>query len=286
MYFLQSELPVQSSEDDYFQILQVPLEKSVSYGKGTGQGPTAIINASQELELFDGYSVPAEHGIYTHPEINAKVSLEIIFNKMDILLQQIFAKNKFPIILGGEHTLTLGTIKSIKNTYSKFGIIQFDAHADLRDSYQDNPFSHACVMKRIYDLDIPIFQIGIRSISTKEHILRKNNNIFSLDAEFLAENGIPDVILPPEFPEMCFLTIDVDVFCPSLIPSTGTPEPGGLTWYQVWTLMKKIIHETKIIGFDVVELAPIENLHAPDFVIARLIYNIMGLIARNYLAKS
>lgn len=279
--FLESELPSLPPEEALFHIIPVPLEKSVSYGTGTGNGPSAILAASQELELFDGFSIPAEKGIFTHQTLNCDRPIENIFSEMAEIINTVFSDKKIPIILGGEHTVTIGALQALKKGGLEFGIIQLDAHADLRDSYQDNPFSHACVMRRAFEMKIPSFQIGVRSLSYEEHIFRKENNIKGLDALFLNENGIPEKILPLDFPERVFITIDVDAFDPALIPATGTPEPGGLSYFQVRKIIQKILQEVKIIGFDVVELAPVKDFHSPDFVIARLIYDTMGFISRN-----
>ncbi len=182
-------------------------------------------------------------------------------------------------MLGGEHSITPGAAIELKSRLGEFGVVQFDAHADLRDSYLDDPNSHACAMRRLLDLGIPIFQIGNRSMSIEEYRLRKDRQIGHLDADVIAQNGVPEIILPGSFPERIFISFDVDAFDPAIIPSTGTPEPGGLTWNEVIKIFKVILLGRTVIGMDFVELAPIPGLHAPDFTIARLIYNLFGMIA-------
>jgi len=185
------------------------------------------------------------------------------------------------VLLGGEHSITVGSTRELKNRFGEFGVVQFDAHADLRDAYLGDPFSHACAMRRLLDLEIPIYQIGNRSMSIQEYNLRKERQIGHLDAVELAHKGIPNTILPNNFPEKIYISFDVDVFDPAIIPSTGTPEPGGLTWYDILNIFTVILPGKTVIGMDFVELAPLPGMHAPDFTIARLIYNLFGLIGRN-----
>jgi agmatinase len=136
-------------------------------------------------------------------------------------------------------------------------------------------------MRRALDLGIPIYQIGVRSLSYEEHLLRQKLNIGYLDATIIHKTGIPDPVLPPDFPDSIYITFDVDAFDPSIMPATGTPEPGGLGWYQSFQALESVIMGRKVLGFDVVELAPIVGIHAPEFTAARFIYNLFGIIARN-----
>ena len=289
--FMNSEFQAGSSANSdkaLFHIIPAPLEESVSYGKGAANGPKAIIEASQQLEKWDGFSIPGEKGIYTK-DLNfcgeksncAEEFLGIIEKEV---LDSLLGKH-IPIMLGGEHTVSLGALRAISNDKSpykgKTGIIQFDAHGDLRDEYEDNKLSHACVMRRAFDLGFQIFQLGVRSISPEEIEFRKNNKkINYIDAYKAVTENINKIKLPDDFPEYIYLTIDVDGFDISVFPSTGTPEPGGLGWYQVLSIIESVAAQRKIIGFDVVELAPIEALHASDFAAARLVYNVMGIIER------
>lgn len=279
-YFLASELPLPDPQKSLFHIIPAPFERSVSYGKGTAGGPAAILESSSQLELFDGISIPAEHGIYTAPAVNCAGTPETVMGKISEAVADVLAMKKIPVLLGGEHTVSVGAFRAVKKFFADVGIIQIDAHADLRDTYEGTPFSHACVMRRALDLNIPIFQIGVRSLSYDEHRLREERKIGHIDAPAIHKDGVPDPILPPDFPKNVYITFDVDGLDPSLMPSTGTPEPGGLTWPQTFAALESIISERHVIGLDVVELAPIPGLLAPDFTMARFIYNLLGLITR------
>lgn len=271
--FLESEIPDMPAEDCLFQIIPAPYEQTTSYGSGTANGPAAIIDASYQLEAFDGESCPCAFGIHTRP---AQYQLEYMQREIEDVLKL----GKFPIMLGGEHTVTYAALKALKDAGEEFGVIQFDAHADLREEYEGDRFSHACALRHAVDMDIPLFQIGVRALSYPEVEFRKENDITHLDGYEIGRNGIPAQLLPEDFPEKVYLTFDVDALDPSIMPSTGTPEPGGLDWFQIFACLEEIVAEKTVIGSDFVELAPIENLHAPDYLVARLIYNFMGLITR------
>jgi len=281
--FLGSEVKQSEFDKAFFHFIPVPLEKSVSYGKGTRLGPSAILKASWALETYDGISDPSKSGFYTHKTVNCNKSIEKIYSKVNEKISSVLNADKFPVILGGEHTVTALAVKSVKENIGNFGIIHFDAHADLKDSYHNNSYSHACAIKRVFDLGCPIIQFGIRSLVEEEDLFRKKNNITFYDASIFFNNKKPLIKIPDNFPDKIYITIDVDVFDPSLIPATGTPEPGGLMWYQVINILKNIIEEKKVIGFDVVELAPKKNDHSSDFTCAKLIYLIIGMIARKVL---
>ena len=272
-------------EDALFHVIPVPYEETVSYGTGTALGPQAILDASCQLELFDGKSVPANKGIYTSTLVDCTGSVTDVLQRITTEVDRTLGHNKIPVVLGGEHTITLGTVTGLEQKYKSFGIIQFDAHADLRDSYQGTGYSHACVMKRIHDKKIPIFQLGTRSYSHEEHILRHQDNIAFLDAEEIHLHGIKRFTLPDNFPDKVFITFDIDSLDPSVMPATGTPVPGGLSWYQSMWLLEKIMQTRTCIGFDVVEFAPLPYLHAASFTAAQLVYNIMGFITRSKASK-
>ncbi|MCL2792065.1 MAG: agmatinase [Spirochaetaceae bacterium] len=273
-----------------FHIIPAPLEESVSYGKGTAKAPDAIIEASQQLEKWDGFSIPGERGIYTKHlglGLDGKKAGSCAEELLGLIEKEVLdsiLEKHIPIVLGGEHTVSLGAFRAINSSKSpykgKTGIIQFDAHGDLRDEYDGNKLSHACVMRRAFDLGFPVFQIGVRSISLEELDFRKNNKINYIDAYQAVTENINKIKLPDDFPENIYVTIDVDGFDISVFPATGTPEPGGLGWYQVLSIIESVAAQRKIIGFDVVELAPQEALHASEFAAARLVYNLMGIIER------
>jgi agmatinase len=276
--FLELDIPPSSYEEATIHIIPVEMEKSVSYGRGTAAGPRAILEASLQLESFDGSTVPGQAGMYTHEPLTCQAEkVEQDLETISAEVARVLQKNGLPVILGGEHTVTLGALKAIVDSGKRIGVIQFDAHADLRDSYEDNRLSHACVMRRVYEMELPIVQIGIRSLSQDEYLFSRAHNLHSLGAADINAGRIPAQVLPWDFPELIYITFDVDCFDAAIMPATGTPEPGGLTWYQVMDLLHKVSAKRTICGFDVVELAPIPAMHAPDFTAAKLVYKLMGL---------
>ncbi|MBF0229211.1 MAG: agmatinase family protein [Desulfamplus sp.] len=287
------------------------MELSVSYKNGTALGPKAILEASDQLEAWDysqSLSVIRDAGIYTALPIDCKGDPELVLERIEDAVTKSLSFNAIPVLLGGEHTVTLGSLRAFKRySTTPFGIIQIDAHADLRDTYHGNRLSHACVMHRaVDDLGIPLFQIGVRAISHEEVVFRKEKNIEFIDAREIHIKGItsiakysskPDLnsdfvyksastsnvdydILPSGFPKKVYITLDVDGLDPSVIRATGTPVPGGIGWYDTMILLENIIRTREVIGFDVVELAPIEGDHASDFAAAQLAYSVMGMVQR------
>jgi len=276
--FLELDIPPSSYEEATIHIIPVEMEKSVSYGGGTAAGPRAILEASLQLESFDGSTIPGQAGMYTHGPLSCQAEkVEQDLETISAEVGRVLQKNGVPVILGGEHTVTLGALKAFVESGKRIGVVQFDAHADLRDSYEDNRLSHACVMRRVYEMELPIVQIGIRSLSQDEYIFSRAHNLYSLGAAEINAGRIPAQVLPWDFPEQIYITFDVDCFDAAIMPATGTPEPGGLTWYQVMDLLHKVSAKRTVCGFDVVELAPIPAMHAPDFTAAKLVYKLMGL---------
>ncbi len=254
-------------------IVPVPFEASVSFGKGTAAGPQAILDASTQVELYDAVlsRIYPEDGIYTLPAIETD-RYDVLDERLWEQTRQILNDHKFPIILGGEHSISVPAVRAFRDLFPGALVIHVDAHADLRDSYQDRTWSHACAMRRIRELGLQSISIGIRSMSEEESALIRDENIVHTTPEH------PDFWNHLETAFGCasgpaWLTFDVDGFDPSVIPSTGTPEPGGLTWMDVMrilTMMRDSRIELK--GADFVELAPIPGIHHPEFTIARLIH--------------
>jgi agmatinase len=276
--FLELDIPPSSFQDARIHVIPVEMERSVSYGRGTGAGPRAILEASQQLEAFDGKTIPGHAGIYTHKPIRCMA--ETVEKDIEVIAAEVagvIRKGGIPVMLGGEHTVTLGALKAFAAIGRNIGVVQFDAHADLRDSYEENRLSHACVMRRVHEMGLPFVQIGVRSLSLEEDAFRRNNKIKSLDATVIFQGGIPSEVLPRNFPDAVYITFDVDCFDASIMPATGTPEPGGLTWYQIIDLLGKISAGRNILGCDIVELAPIPGMHASDFTAAKLVYTLIGL---------
>ena len=260
-------------------------EASTTYGSGTKKGPKAIILASSQVELFDEElekEVYKETGICTIPELKYKTGTDF-YLPLSEKTAEMLALKKFPVILGGEHTITFGGIMGAKEKYKNFSMLHFDAHADLRDTYEGNKFSHACVMRRVQELPEVknLVQIGIRNISNEEseggefNFYKANQDkikIFWADKK--DEWDTKDIL--QNLLENVYLTFDVDVFDPSIMPSTGTPEPGGLYWNEVLRILKQVFLKKNVIAEDFVELSPLKNFPAPDFMVAKLIYKTIG----------
>lgn len=279
--FLGSEFKHPEPEEAFFHILPIPYEESVSYGGGTALGPAAMLEASWQLETWDGKSNPSARGIYTHPPVDMAGEAEQVIDRIALETKNVIEAGGFPIGLGGEHTVTYGIIKGLLDAgISDFGVVQIDAHADLREAYEGNPYSHASVMKRIVDLDIPLFQLGIRAYCEEEMETRKVHGVHHLDADILVPQNIQEIELPDDFPSKVFFTLDIDGMDPSIFPSTGTPVPGGLGWYQTLSLFESVAKQRNIIGFDIAEFAPIKGFHAYEFSAALLTYKMMGIVER------
>ena len=285
-YFLNSELSVHEKykEKAKFHVLPVPLEKTVSYGKGTSMGPQAIINASNELERFTGKSVPCAHGIFTYPLLNCNKSIKNILIDIENITKEISHQNKIPVTLGGVHSITYAAVNGVfrglgLSKKNEIGIIQIDAHADLRKSYKNQSYSHASVMYHLGNEKYKIAQFGVRAISEEEVKNRTKFNIAFLDAEDIYNEK--KFKLPSDFPANIYISFDVDGLDPSIMPATGTPVPGGLGYHESLYLIKDLIKGRQVVGFDVVELSPIKDFIAYDFTVASLVYKIMELINLN-----
>jgi len=280
--FLETELPELAPEQARFHVLPVPYEKTVSYGGGTAKGPAAILAASGQLERWDGYSDPGAEGIYTWDAVDCSGADHRVIDRISEAVARILRLGKMPVVLGGEHTVTWGVIRGYLDAGRRdFGVVQIDAHADLRDEYEGSKLSHACVMRRVVEAGIPLFQLGNRAYSQEEREARVKHNVRYLDADRLVPNGISAFELPPDFPPDVFFTLDVDGIDPAVLPATGTPVPGGLGWYQTLGLFESVARQRRIIGFDVLEFAPIPCFHAFDFTAALLVYKLMGLVQRH-----
>lgn len=280
LHFHGDDVIPAAPEEALFHVIPAPMEQSVSYGRGTAGGPDAILKASCQLETLTCGIVPAQNGIYTTAPVDCSGQTEVILDHVEKRVAKALTSSSIPVVLGGEHTISCGAVSALSNHYQKFGVIQFDAHADLRDSYEGSNYSHACVMRRIHEKNIPIFQIGTRSYSVEEDNYRKLYKIPYLDSETIWRDG-HNLVLPGDFPEKVYITFDLDGLDSSILPATGTPVPGGLSWYQAMWLIEQIMETRICIGFDIVELAPVETLHGSSFLAAQLTYNMMG-----YLCKS
>jgi len=263
-------------------ILPVPYEGTTSFNGGTRNGPYAIIGNSRYLdELFDSQGDELmglkSTDIFTldELELSANSPKEAIMGVEQAIEDEILKFNKIPFMLGGEHSITFGAVSALHKKYPDISVLQLDAHADLIDEYAGTKYSHACVMRRIKELGVKTVQVGIRNMNTeiKQYLKEKN------DLKIYYAPEVPSAVeVLKGLSENVYLTVDLDVFDPSIMPSTGTPEPGGLGWYDVLNLVKHIARKRNIVGADVVELAPIPGLTAPDFLAAKLVYKIISYI--------
>ncbi|HTP63700.1 MAG TPA: agmatinase [Burkholderiales bacterium] len=282
MRFFESEIPVLEPARARYHVLPVPYEKTVSYGNGTARGPAAILEASSQLERFDGTSDPGAEGIYTWPAVDCSGKPEVVIDLISKAVIRILQLKKIPVVLGGEHTVTWGVIKGYLDAGVKdFGVVQIDAHADLRDAYEGDKYSHASVMRRVVEAGVPLVQLGNRAYCEEERDARKKYGVKAFDALELVPRGKNSIKLSKQFPSKVFFTVDVDGIDPSVLPATGTPVPGGLGWYQTLGLFESVARQRRIIGFDVMEFAPIAGFHAFDFAAAMLTYKLMGIVQRS-----
>ncbi|WP_425085694.1 agmatinase [Ruegeria profundi] len=275
--FLDSELTAaERSEDARFRVIPVPLERTVSYGSGTAKGPEAILEASNELERITGHAEPCIEGIFTETPLDCDGPLPEAMERLAQRTEAAIRAGKVPVTLGGEHSLSYGAVMGVARALNQpVGIVQIDAHADLRNAYQGEKHSHASVMHLLAEEGIRLAQFGVRAFSTEEAKSRLKNHIFHVDAEELVTGNIHAVDLPEDFPELVYVSFDVDGLDPSLMPATGTPVPGGLGYYQALQLVEHALKGRKCVGFDVVELAPDGNA-AWDFTAAQIVYRLMA----------
>lgn len=264
-----------TSETSAIVIIPVPYDETSTWLKGADKGPDAILEASANLELYDIETNSEVYlkGIYTAPAVIEKNSPEKMVSAVKGVVKEFLLKNKFIVVLGGEHSVSIGSIQAFAESFKNISILQIDAHSDLREEYHNTAYNHACVMARAREL-CPIVQVGIRAADVSEinsidgtrmfygHSLRNNPDWMSQAINKLTEN--------------VYLTIDLDALDPSVMPSTGTPEPGGMTYWEIIDFIKLVIEKRNLVGFDVVELCPNENNKAPDFLASKLIYQILS----------
>jgi agmatinase len=260
-------------------ILPIPFDKTSTWLTGADKGPAAIIEASAYLELYD-IETDSEvfgKGIFTAKPIHSASSSALI-KKSDSAVSKYLKDNKFVVTLGGEHSVSIGVIKSYARCYKDLSILHLDAHADSRDSYEGTPYNHACVIARVREFTRNIVSVGIRSMDISERPGIDNKQMFFAHNIYDSDKWVSNVI--SLLTDNVYITIDLDVFDPGIMPSTGTPEPGGLGWYQVIKLLYAVSKSKHIVGFDVVELCP-SSCKAPDFLAAKLIYTLLSYIYAN-----
>ena len=256
-------------------IVPVPYDETSTWMKGAEKGPDAIMEASVNLEFYDIETGSEVHllGIHTIDPVMEKQSPETLVDEVCRRICSLLDDKKFPVVVGGNHTVSIGAAKAFSGHFKDLSVLQLDAHSDLRQEYEGSAFNHACVMARIREF-APVVQVGIRSMAREEvefadrekiffsHELYRDKTRYSKAIEGLSEN--------------VYITIDLDVFDPSLIPSTGTPEPGGPSYFEIMHFLKDVIRSRNVVGFDVVELCPSPGNKAPDFIAAKIIYQLLS----------
>jgi agmatinase len=273
------------AQSDYrtarFVVLPIPYEATTTYMAGTREGPRAIIAASQQVELYDEALGRESHtaGVATldplEPEAAGPAAMhEAIFAAAKKLVRD----DKFLIGLGGEHSITSGLVRAVRTRHKQVSVLQIDAHADLRDEYHGTPYSHAAVMRRIHDMRVPAVAVGIRNYSLEEarFIRRENKPVISAETCRRSSDWIGQAV--GGLSDEVYVTIDIDGFDPAYAPGTGTPEPGGLDWYQVTELLAAVARSRRIVACDVSEVRPIPPSTVTEFLAAKLVYRLMGLV--------
>jgi agmatinase len=263
--------------DSRIIILPVPYDETSTWMKGADRGPDAIMDASVNLEFYDieTDSEAHKHGIFTLEPLDEKSSPEALVIAVYDKILSLISEKKFPVLVGGNHTVSIGSIRAFSETTENFSILQLDAHSDLRHEYEGSLYNHACAMARAKEV-APLVQVGIRSMSAEEihmvdserifyaHSLYSDKGLYSKAIDLLSEN--------------VYITIDLDVFDPSLIPSTGTPEPGGPEYFEIMHFLREVVQKRNVVGFDVVELCPSPANKSSDFIAAKIIYQLLSYI--------
>lgn len=259
-------------------VLPVPLDRTTSYVPGTRNGPHEILVASSHMELWDEETGTDVHsiGIYTLPEMEfTQDTMGEVVAEIRRVAGELVARGKFPVVLGGEHSITPPLVAAVAAAHPNLSVLQIDAHADLRDSFMGTPHNHACAMRRALEF-ATLTQVGIRSLSLEEAeaIPSLNTTIF-YDHSMRRDPAWMDRVVD-SLTDTVYITIDVDGLDPAIMPATGTPEPGGLSWYETLALLRKVIEKKHVVACDLVELSPMAGMAAPNFLCAKLVYKILS----------
>ena len=259
-------------------IIPAPLEYSVCYMQGTEHGPQAILNASSQMELYDEELdyCPIEIGVYTRPALDYRgMDHATALQATGDAVREVLERGQLPLTIGGEHSLSALPIAAVRDFYPDLTVAHIDAHGDLRNEFEGTPLSHASIERRVVDMGIPLTEIGIRSFSPEEAEFMKSKPDVAIVWGYQLAKGT--AIIPWErLSKHTYVTIDLDALDPSEMPAVGTPEPGGLHWYQLLDLFREICRRTTIVGMDVVELCPMEGQTRADFLAAKLVYKMIG----------
>ncbi len=271
--FMGIRMPLNESR---VAVIPVPYDGTTSYRGGAKDGPHAIITASRQVEIYDielKKETAAKTGIHTTDEVEPDTdSPKKTIDRVASLVEELLEKGKFPVVLGGEHSISIGPVIALKKKYPGLSVLQIDAHADLRDSYEGSRYNHACVMRRIRENVETAVQVGVRSMDKSE-------------ADHIEKNGLGKYIFGKEFDEKkilkllsddVYISVDLDGFDPSQVPAVGTPEPGGLLWDDALPFLRSVCRKKNVVGFDINELAPLPVSNQSEFFAAKLAYKIIG----------
>lgn len=272
-----------SREDEaFFHLLPIVYEVSDTFTRGTADAPSTILQASTVIETHEPKDNVFSKGVFTHPTLSCNETADNSIQKISDTVHRIYQTEKILVSIGGEHTASYGVIKGLLDAgESDFGVIHLDAHADLRDSVNGDTLHRHCVMKRIVDEDIPVFQVGQRSICEEEVGTRKVYGVKHSDADVLVPKAIGKIELPDDFPDKVYLSIDMQCFDPSVFPTSSRPLPGGLGWHQTLSIIESIAEQRDIFAFDIMEFVPCAPLPAYDLAAATLVYKVMGIVERS-----
>lgn len=268
------------------QIIPVPYDATSTYRKGADKGPQAMIDASAQIEWYD-IGTDAEHleqGIHTQQPVLCEATDPIeLAPLVRSRVAQALRNNQLPLVLGGEHSVSIGAIEAVAEHRDRFSVLQIDAHGDTRDTYHGSTHNHACVMARARE-HASIVQVGIRAIDSEElENMDRDRVYFGHQVDLWTRShdlSWMDRVID-QLEDAVYLTIDLDAFDPSILPSTGTPEPGGMDWFTINELVRRVARARRVVAFDVVELCPNPNHHASDFIAAKLVYRVMSEILSN-----
>lgn len=268
-----------------FVVFGAPYEHTSSYRSGSRLGPAAILQASRYVEFYDevlGQETLRRGGICTIEPLDFAGKVDrFAVSQVEQQTTALLKDNKFPIMLGAEHTVTLGAVQAFQKRFPKLTVLQIDAHADLRESYEENRYSHASVMARVVELNVPLVQVGIRALSIEEaEFIRGGGTALTLFAHQLhgqpTQQWVEHVV--SHLGDDVYITIDADGFDPSVVPAVGTAEPDGLSWNEAMMLLTEVCRRRRVVGFDVVEIAPTESSTVSEYTLAKLVYRLIGLI--------
>ena len=280
--FLALDGPQAAYQTSRFAVLPIPYDATASFSAGARDGPRAIITASQHMEDYDEAlgreSIDA--GICTLDPLEPDArGPQAMTERIARAAARIHRDGKFLLGLGGDHSVSIGLIEAARRRFRGLSVLQIDAHADLRDAFQGSPYSHACVMRRVHEMGLPTVGVGIRSLSTPEARLIRSESLVRIFARECREGSDWITQAVEALSDRVYVTIDIDAFDPAFAPGTGTPEPGGLDWYQVTDLLAAVAGRREIVAADVVEVRPIPGSNVTEFLAARLAYRLIGLVA-------